>query len=156
MYIFDSSSFGALANYYPPVMPTVWSIVNTLSDNGSLRSVREVYRELQEYTHDKRLIDWLGKHKYIFLAPNTEELNFLKTMFEREQYRNLVRSEKISKGKPVSDPFLIAAARVHNAIIVTEEKLKTGAAARIPNVCQDFKVKCICLEEFMLAEGVHY
>jgi hypothetical protein len=46
---------------------------------------------------------------------------------------------------------LIAKAKVLNICVVTEEKLKDNAA-KIPNVCQNFDVCCMNLEQFMQKE----
>ena len=48
--------------------------------------------------------------------------------------------------------YLIAKAKVLNICAVTEEKLKDNAA-KIPNVCQNFDVCCMNLEQFMQKEG---
>jgi len=156
MYIFDTSSFATLGNYYPSVTPAIWKRVDTLANNGDLRSVREAFRELNQKCHEEHLQRWIEAHKFIFITPNAEELKLVRKMFEKEQCRNLVRYNNILKGTPVSDPFLISAAKVHHAILVTQEKLKKGAAARIPNICLDYGIRCINLEEFMNLEKLHY
>ncbi len=48
-------------------------------------------------------------------------------------------------GDPVADPFLIAAAKDKNALLVTQEK---DEGIRIPSVCRDLVVRCINLETF--------
>lgn len=156
MYIFDSSAFGTLGNYYPTTMPTVWKKVDALADSGALRSVREVFRELDQKCHEDHLQQWVMAHKNIFIAPSAEEFKLVRKMFEKEQYRNLVSCKNILKGFPVADPFLIAAAKMHNGVLVTQEKMKQGAAAKIPNVCKDYKIECINLEEFMKQTKIQY
>ena len=140
MYIFDTSSFATLGNYYPSVTPTIWKRVDTLADNGDLTSVREAFRELDKKCHEEHLQRWIEAHKFIFITPDTEELKLVRKMFEKEQCRNLVRHTNILKGLPVSDPFLIAAAKVHHGILVTQEKLKKGDAPRIPNICMEYGI----------------
>lgn len=67
-------------------------------------------------------------------------------------FQQLVEKKKILKGGPVADPFVIAKAKVEGAILVTEEAFKENAA-KIPNVCEYFKVEYINLEDFMQREG---
>ena len=58
----------------------------------------------------------------------------------------------VSGGKPVADPFVIARAKISGACVVTQEK-KTDNAAKIPNVCDHFGIRCINLEGFMEKES---
>jgi hypothetical protein len=95
------------------------------------------------------------KHHQLFLPPNEEESKVVAEIFKKEQYRNLVRREKLLKGIPVADPFIIAAAKVHKGCVVTQESLKPGGA-RIPTVCADLKVECIDLEKFLEREQLKY
>lgn len=61
------------------------------------------------------------------------------------------------KSVGLTDPFVIACARINQATVVTEEGWQRGGkslalkpnAATIPNVCAHFKIPCIDLEEFM-------
>jgi hypothetical protein len=67
----------------------------------------------------------------------------------------LVKRQNLLKGLPVADPFIIAFAKVNGAFVVTQENLvKNGA--RIPNVCVDFGVDCINLEQFFEKEKIKY
>ena len=59
------------------------------------------------------------------------------------------------KGLPVADPFVVAAAKVHQASVVTREAFKSGGA-RIPTVCQEFGVECLNVEQFLTRERLKY
>jgi hypothetical protein len=56
------------------------------------------------------------------------------------------------KGGRNADGFVIARAAVEGRMVVTLEQSRPNAA-KIPNICQQFKVPCFSLEEFMEAEG---
>jgi len=58
-------------------------------------------------------------------------------------------------GWPVADPFIIAAASVHECTVVTEEKFKADGA-RIPTVCKEFGVDCINVEGFLERERLRF
>ncbi|MEE8526835.1 MAG: DUF4411 family protein [Thermoanaerobaculia bacterium] len=55
-------------------------------------------------------------------------------------------------GKPVADPFLIAAAKVLDGCVVTEESFPPNAA-RIPNVCEHFGIDWTNFEGFLERNG---
>jgi hypothetical protein len=91
----------------------------------------------------------------IFEAPGENEAKFIADMFRKEQYRGLVKRQNMLKGLPVADPFVIAAAKIHNSCLITDESLKKGGA-RIPTLCQDFGIECINVEDFLKREDLKY
>jgi Domain of unknown function (DUF4411) len=155
MYIFDTNVFWAIGNFYPSRFPTIWAKIDELAQNGVLKSVKEVRREIERNCPFDTIEDWVKKHHELFLPPNEEESKIVAEIFKKEQYRGLVRREKMLKGIPVADPFIIAAAKVHKGCVVTQESLKPGGA-RIPTVCADLKVECIDLEKFLEREQLKY
>jgi hypothetical protein len=155
MYIFDTNVFWAIGNFYPSRFPTIWAKIDELAQNGVLRSVKEVRREIERNCPSDCVEEWVKKHRELFLPPDEEESKVVAEIFKKEQYRNLVRREKMLKGIPVADPFIIAAAKVQKGCVVTLESLKPGGA-RIPTVCADLKVECIDLEKFLEREQLKY
>ena len=119
--------------------------------NNQILSVREVYRELNNKTTKKHLINWINSNKNIFLIPSPKETRFVSEIFRVQHFRDLVKKEKILEGGRVADPFVIASAKIRKACVVTEEKFKENAA-RIPNVCDHFDIECTNLEGFMERE----
>jgi hypothetical protein len=63
-----------------------------------------------------------------------------------------IEQQKLLKGGRNADPFIIARAATENRTVVTMELFKQNAA-KIPNICRYFGVRCMTLEEFMEAEG---
>jgi len=57
-----------------------------------------------------------------------------------------------------ADPFVIAQAKVHNAIVVTHERLVPPESnkVKIPNVCERFDVKYTNLYTMMRALGARF
>ena len=49
-------------------------------------------------------------------------------------------------------PCVIAKAAVERRTVVTVEELKPNAV-KVPNICEQFSIKCLSLEAFMDAEG---
>ena len=137
-----------MKNFYPSTFPGFWSNLDSLSANGTILSVREVYNELLIYNDTDSIQSWAKQHKAIFAKPSDGELQFVGQIFAVPHFKALISNTAILKGTPVADPFVVAAAKIMNAAVVTEESLKPNAA-KIPNVCGHFGIPCMNLEAFM-------
>jgi hypothetical protein len=155
MYVFNTTLLWAFGRYYPAQFPTIWKRVDHLVDEDVFRSVREVKREIEHNCAFEHIAQWVkAKHK-IFKIPNDAESEFVADLFRNDQFRALVRRQKMLKGLPVADPFVIAAAKVHNGCVITDESLKRGGA-RIPTICRELGIECINVEEFLHREDLEY
>jgi hypothetical protein len=150
VYIFDTSSMIVLSHYYPEGFPTFWQRFNKAVDNGTVVSVREVFNELENKTPKEWFAEWLKQHKSMFFTPTDDETKFIAEIFRVKHFQMLVSETQRLKGQPVADPFVIAAARIRKGTVITEEANKPDAA-KIPNVCEHFKVSCTNLEGFLAA-----
>lgn len=150
--MFDTSSFRVLGNYYPDRFPSFWEMFNDLVAVGRIVSVREVLNELELQSTKAHLDEWVQKNKRVFFAPSTLETEFVSAIFEVEHFLQLVSTENVLKGKPVADPFVVAAAKARGACAVTEESMRANAA-KIPNVCDHFQIEWTNVEGFMKREG---
>lgn len=151
-YVFDTSAFIILKNYYPQRFPSVWQGLEGLAADGRLRSVREVLQELEAYNDEDFIKNWAGQHPGLFPTPRKAELEFVAGIFAVPHFQALISQKSLLKGTPVADPFVIAAAAVEGRIVVTQEIEKPNAS-KIPNVCKHFGIGCFNLESFMEAEG---
>ena len=153
IFVFDSNSLSRLKHFFPGVFQSVWTGLDDLVKNGTLISTREVWTEMQGGNPDVLVNQWLKERKnQIFLVPSLAELSFVQQIFTVPHFQTLIGEKQRLKGTPVADPFVIACAKIHNGIVVTEEKFKPHAA-KIPNVCQHFDIESIDLEEFMSRQG---
>jgi len=151
IYVFDNCPLIDLfRHYYLQRFPTLWKNFDTLVLAQKIISVREVFNELEDY--EDRLADWVKNHRDLFVQPTVDELDFVTEIFKVTHFQTLIREKERLQGKPVADPFVIAKAKVINGCVVTQEKLKDNAA-KIPNVCEHFKIPCIDLEKFMENEN---
>lgn len=155
MYIFDKNVFITLGNYYPSRFPTIWTRIDELADNGTLRSVREVRREIESNCPFEHIAEWVRQNHQVFMTPTVSEYAIVADIFSKKQYQGLVRRNNIIKGLPVADPFIVAAGKFYGAYVVTQESLKSGGA-RIPTLCQELQVKCIDLEDFLEQQNLIY
>lgn len=151
-YVFDTGAFIVLKHYYPTTFASLWSRIDALAANGTIVSVREVFNELHNYNDVDFIQDWAKQHKAIFAKPGNDELLVVQQILAIPHFQALVGNKAILKGTPVADPFVVAAGKVKDATVVTQEGLKPNAA-KVPNVCEHFNVPCINLEEFMAQQG---
>lgn len=149
-YVFDNGSFRDLVNhFYRKRFPTLWDKFDSLVRDERLFSVREVLKEIEKRDND--LLDWAKSVPSLFRTPEEAELILVREIFKIPHFQTLISESQQLSGWPGADPFLIASAKINEAIVVTPEKEKPNAA-KIPNVCKHFNVRCVGLEEFMEIE----
>jgi hypothetical protein len=153
MYVSDTGAFFSFGNYYPDHFPDFWKRINYLVENGKFVSTREVRREINRNFPFDHVAEWVKNHGDIFLIPSLEEQRFVRELFKKEKNRELIPKQHILKGFPVADPFVIAAAYLHKAKVITREAFKPGAA-KVPNVCHSFGIECIGIEDFLKIENL--
>lgn len=154
MYVADTGFFYALRHIYRANFPSVWQHIDQLVAAGQLLSVREVRNELEWHAPSEAVLDWTKAVRHIFTTPSAEELRTVGEILATPAFTGLVRIENIIRGRPVADPFVVAAA-VHRrqAVVITEENLlKDGA--RVPAVCRAYKIQCDNFEGFLKREKI--
>ena len=150
IYVFDSSALmDMFGYYYESRFPTLWKRFYEAIDIGQVVSVREVRHEIDNYhKKDRRINEWAKQNPSIFTVPIIDEMLFVQEIFKNENFQAVISKKSLLNGNPVADPFVIAKAKVINATVVTNEKNNPNGA-RIPNICEYFKVECINLEKFL-------
>lgn len=151
IYVFDTNSFSELNAYYPDIFKAFWQRFDGMVAAGKVISTREVQTELQRSGLD-HVVKWAKANSAVFTMPGGKETAFVGTIFTVPHFRTLIDQKAQQRGTPVADPFVIACACARGGTVVTQEKLKPNAA-KIPNVCQHFKVPCTDLQGFMHAQG---
>lgn len=144
-FFFDTNSFSVLRNYYPERFPSFWHHFEEAVEDEVILSVREVLNELRALTKGTWLVKWADEHKAIFRAPSPAETQFIGEIFKVRHFQAIVGKRQQLQGKPVADPFVIAAAKINGGCVVTEEILKPNAVT-IPNVCDHFSIDCTDLQ----------
>lgn len=152
IYISDTSSLIVLKNFYPDRFPSLWAGIGGLVKDERLISVREVRNELESYNDSDFIQGWAESNKSIFLTPTNEELLFVSQIFKVKHFQALINQKNLLTGKPVADPFVIAAAKIKGGCVVTQEGKKPNAA-KIPNICDHFGIKYVNLEGLMKNES---
>jgi len=150
IYVLDSSALSALfRNYYPERFPTLWKLFEGMNRAERFTSTREVYRELEDLGGP--VMEWANQNKALFVTPDAKEGVMVSRIYGVAHFQANIERQKLLKGGKVADPFVVARAAVIGGAVVTTEKLRPHAA-KIPNICDHFKVKCFDLEGFMAAE----
>jgi len=141
-----------MQNYFPGVFPTFWDSFDWAVAEGMVISTREVFAELEKQLTSMFMEQWVRDNRDIFLTPGPDETEFVARMLEIDHFQQMVKRRNIYKGLPVADPFIIAAAACRGGMVVTQEKYVLNAA-KIPNVCEHFKIECMDLEGFVEKQG---
>lgn len=152
-YVFDTNVISGLRSYFPKSFPSLWERLDGPVADGSILSVREVRRELEEaITLPEWLQAWVKQHTHLFVTPGAVETKFVTAIFAVPHFQALVESKAILRGTPSADPFVIAAAHARSGTVVTLERAKPNAP-KIPNVCEHFGVPCLDFEVFLHENG---
>jgi hypothetical protein len=148
-YSFDTSGLmDGWRRYYPPdVFPSLWERIDTLGGTGEVFFADQVRLELQ--AKDDDLFEWVNGRRNM-CRPLTEDIQ--RSVEEiLTLYRDLVDPRAT---RDFADPFVIAAARVADATVVTGEKpTRAPDRPKIPNVCEGLGVDCIDILEFIRRQG---
>lgn len=150
-YVFDTNAFSQLFHsYYRRRFPTLWEQFDSLIEDGSITSTREVAREIED-DRVAALREWAKGKKELFPSPTGIEGAFVAKIFTVRHFQQVIEQRKLLKGGKNADPFIIARAAALEATVVTMES-KPENGAKIPNICDHFDLDCISLEGFMERE----
>lgn len=150
VYILDTSFIIQLhENYYRENFVTLWGLFDEMLAAGQFSSTREVRRELEEQSDVAT--KWAEANIDLFTTPTAEEGRFVANIYAVKHFQQNIELKKILKGGKNADPFVIARAAVLNGTVLTMEQLKPNAA-KIPNICDHFKLPCMDFRGFMTAE----
>ncbi len=149
VYVIDTCSLIAMIEIYPQdVFPGVWEKIDELIDECKIISVDDVYIELS--SKDDDIYKWAGNRKHIFKELGDEIQGSATKILDT--HANLI-DPRIKKSS--ADPFLIAVARVHGGIVVTEENYSgSDHKSKIPDVCRYYKIDCIDLLKMLRRENL--
>jgi len=152
-YVFDNNTLTVIfRHYYYNRFPSFWEKFNNLIENKEIISVREVRREIESLNRGDNLDEWVKKNPVFFEEPTTKELQFITTIYSIIHFQQNLEKKKLLHGGAFADPFIIAKAKINNAIVVTQEQYKDNAT-KIPNICKYFNIECFDLEGFLKNEN---
>ena len=148
-YIFDNNTLaGIFRHYYRDSFPSFWNLFDRMVMEGTVLSVREVHNEIKILSRKDELENWAKINSKFFHDPTFDELQFITQIYSIPHFMNSINQQKLLKGGPFADPFIIAKAYAEKGVVVTQEKF-TPNASKIPNICEHFKIPCINLQVFL-------
>ncbi|MCI0667823.1 MAG: DUF4411 family protein [Methylococcaceae bacterium] len=127
-------------------------------DLGDAREIADrvvARRDLRIAGYLCELANWckVKKTRRVFVTQASAELDVVREIFNIEHFQAMIRTKERLQGKPVADPFVTARAKcLENGCVVTSENHNPDAA-KVPNVCEHFKVDRTDLEGFMEREN---
>ena len=150
-YVVDTNVFRTFFRYYyKDVTPDLFENLDSMIKHNEIISVKEVYHELsKQHQKDSEFMKIIENYKSIFQEPtNDEEIEILKQIYSKRNYQNNISEKNMLHGGPLAHGFLVAKAKIENGILVTAEQYSPNAA-KIPNICEEFKIAYISFEEFL-------
>jgi hypothetical protein len=152
-YVFDNNTLTAIfRHYYVDQFPSFWEKFNRAKGNNRICSVREVVNEIKELKRDDELEKWIKVNREFFHDPSSKELVFIGEIYRVKHFQNNIEKKKILHGGPFADPFIIAKAKIEDAIVITQEHFRENGA-QIPNICDHFHIEYMDLKGFLSREN---
>lgn len=134
--------------YPPTTFPLLWyEHLPGLIESGDLRGSMEVKGELKRKDDDAA--EWARSQADFFVEIDEDVQLCVREIMAK--YPKLVKLG--GGGWSGTDPFVIALARVHGAAVISEEKPKSIANPRIPDVCDALGVRCLKVVDLIREQG---
>ena len=154
-YFFDTSSIREMNGYYPTVFAPFWDKMNLAVLDRYILSVDEVLNELETQPIRPHIEEWVEENKHIFRTPTSEESQIVANIFKIPKFQESLAAKKRLKNVAFADPWLIAAANLHQGTVVTQEKERKGGCD-IRTICKHFGTRAIDLEEFINEQNWYF
>lgn len=136
-----------IRRYPPDIFGPVWETLAALADKGIICAPSDVRIELEGQKDD--LFEWSKDLNGFFIEPDRQLLETSKQIVNA--YPGLIKPNSTKSG---ADPFVIALAKINKVPVVTyETSAKKDKAPKIPNVCDDLKIKVVTLVDVLREEG---
>jgi hypothetical protein len=141
--------------YSPKFCPDYWIILNQLGEQDRIFLPQLVFEEIARTEDD--LSKWLKASKVPVRSITEPVTKCLKAIYAANPLH--VTLVDNTKQRSLADPWVIAHAIHESACVVTKEERVTAANSariKIPNVCDNMKVRWI--NDFQLVEelGIHF
>jgi Domain of unknown function (DUF4411) len=133
--------------YRPTVFQSLWHKIDDLITDQRMFATEEVQIEIKRKAD--HLVRWCQERKAMFISIDEEIQPVVSEILATHG-----RLVKALSNRSAADPFVIALAKVRDAIVVTGER-PSGSIdkPRIPDVCDAMGISCMSLVDMMEAEG---
>lgn len=151
VYVLDSNFFiQAHRSTYPlDVVPSFWSLVKSLGDEGTIKSIDKVKKEIfDDSAHEDELKAWCQAHLPEGFFIDTESVleNYIAiTSWASSSTHYTPRAIQGFLETDLADPWLVALAMSTGATVITYETSEPLRQNKIklPDVCAQFIVGCL-------------
>lgn len=141
--------------YSPKFFSSYWDYLNQFGKQGRIFIPQAVFDEIAK--SDDELLKWL-KASSIVAQPITETVTkCLKDIFDADPVH--IQLVDNIKQRSLADPWVVAHAIHEKACVVTKETKNTttnSSRIRIPNVCDNMKVRWINDFQFIEEMNLHF
>jgi hypothetical protein len=156
-YVIDTSGLIMLeATFKPdnPVFSAIWEEIEDLIKQGLFRTIDFVEDEINRYEGKEEFLKiWVKKwKKYFIVTTDASSINAAIPIVNEEYHTGFFDAKKQADGKEEADPYLIGYCKVHNCVLITNEKKE--AHNKIPAVSEKNKVRCINIYDFLMERGL--
>ncbi|MGC2422006.1 MAG: DUF4411 family protein [Candidatus Acidiferrales bacterium] len=146
MYLFDTSAWLNIESR--PDCEDVWAVIISLIKKGELYSCSEVLDELRS---DRIYLLRIKPHEKALRDCDRNDVAFLQHVGKiTHDYPGMC---KATGPKTPADPYVVALAELEGFIVVADETNRRRPNRKIPGVCEQQKIKCITLSQFIIAKG---
>lgn len=150
-YCFDSSAFiDSWRRYHrPSILPTLWDqLLPGLIEKGRIIVPKEAEKEI--LAGNDELKTWFKSYKQCVQVYTPEHLKITSEIVNKYP-----KVSQYKKTKPLhADPFVVAVAKVENAVVVTWEGLNGSKDnPSIPELCREYTVEYHNMVELFEKEG---
>ena len=160
LFVLDTNVFvEAHRRYYAQdLCPGFWDCLAHYCSEGRVLSIDRVRDEI--LSNQDQLSDWVNQAPDDLFISSAEQsvINAFTDMMDWVQGNEQFQSEAKEEFAGVADGWLAAYARVHNAVVVTQEVYSPGVRKRVPlpNVCRQFNVDYRDTFEMLRELGVRF
>lgn len=157
VYVIDTSGLIMLESTFKPANPVftaIWEEIEDLINQGLFRTIDFVEDEINNYEGKQDFLKiWVKKwKKRLVVQTDASSINAAIPIINAEYKTGFFNAKKQAEGNEEADPYLIGYCKVHNCVLITNEKKE--AHNKIPAVSEKNDVKCINIYDFLLERGL--
>lgn len=136
-------------------LPELWSHIEKLIAEKRIIASKEVFDELERHA-SAELLSWLKKNKEMFVF-DRKQVDSAQSLIN-DFYSTYKRGYKPEIGD-AADPFVVATAVVHKAVVFTQETTQgphepsETNCPKITTVCKHYGIECVNIQQFIEREG---
>ena len=157
VYLLDANVFIQAKNFHYGMdfCPAFWDWLEKENQSGKVFSIHPILKEL--VARKDVLSNWATLRGGAFFKGIDKNIKPNLNKFSKWAQSKTYTQAAVKTFLDVADCYLISYALTHNYTVVTHEKsANTLNKIKIPNVCADFKIKCIDPYKMLRTEGAKF